>query len=201
MSKSRYGIEKRIIRPASLAAADLVTQTEAVGMLGVRQQVLLNRINDGKFTVVWHLRRKRARAGSARLLLRGEVEAAIGVGRAGGGMRRSAPEIVTGLPDVADTEYGIEARVITLAPEVEPDQVMGQARAAELLGVKLGTLARQVNKGRFTVVWDLERDGTGHGSARMLLRAEVEQALAGGRRMSRASYRLAPGVSSLSGFS
>ena len=184
-----YGIEKRIIRPADLRPEHLVTQTEAFRLLGVSQQALLIRVNDGLFTVVWRCRGVGG-GGSARLLLRSEVEAyAVSARRQGGITRRVAPELCEGAPELDGAEFGIEERVVMSAPWVSDEDVISQSAAREVLGVHKSVLVRQMNRGRFTVVWDLERDGYGYGSARLLLRSEVLEAAAGGRRMRRGPYR------------
>lgn len=192
--EARCGVERRIIRPApDLTAGDLVSLSEAWQMLGVRSATLLNQVNDGRFTVVWHLGRERAEAGSARMLLRAEVEEYAASRRTPGGQSfRVAPEVDGVSPSLEGVEYGIEERVVVAAPHVTGNQVMWQKEAAEMLGVTGSTVLRQMNRGRFTIVWDLTREGVGARSARMLLRAEVEEAAAGGRQMSRASYRMPP---------
>ena len=185
-----YGIEKRIIRPASLRLEQLITQSEAFRLLGVSQQALLIRVNDGLFTVVWRCRGVGG-MGSARLLLRSEVERyAAGDRRRGGITRRVAPELCEGAPELDGAEFGIEERVVMSAPWIGAEDVIGQKAAREVLGVHKSVLVRQMNRGRFTVVWDLGRDGFGYGSARLLLRCEVVEAAAGGRRMRRGPYRV-----------
>ena len=75
--------------------------------------------------------------------------------------------------------YAIEQSIlepVTLGPE----DLVTQAEAKNILGVKQQTILNGVNSGRFSVVWDLQKR-TGRTSARLLLRAEVE---AGGQSLS-----------------
>ena len=179
----RYGIEERVVVPApDLSSDDVMSQSEAAKWLVVKQQSVGNMLNAGRFTVVWDLVAQR------RLMLRSEVERAAWLGRERGGTAyRVAPEVCEDSePDLSGCEYGIERRVVRPDLALTSDDVMTQSQACEVLGCARSTLANALNRGKFSVVWDLEAAGKGRGSARVLLRSEVAQ---GGREMSRANLR------------
>lgn len=90
-------------------------------------------------------------------------------------------------------EYGIEERIVRPAPKLSSVDVISASEAARLLDTKLPSLLQAIDRGRYTVVWRLGRTVDGC-SARVLLRAEVEEAAAGGRRMSTATRRQSPGA-------
>lgn len=116
------------------------------------------------------------------------------VHRPGGARRYGAPEIYDGPgPEIDGAKYGIERRVVVLAPDLEAGDVMAQSEASRLVGMTLGALGRQMGRGNLTVVWDLvQAAGGGKGSRRLLLRSEVLELAAGDRVMSHASYRKGP---------
>jgi predicted transcriptional regulator len=91
------------------------------------------------------------------------------------------------------SRYGIEVVEVKEAPEITDDDVISQSEAAALLGVSAPSVVQAINRGKYTVVWDLEKDG-GMRSARLLLRSEVEAAAAG-HSLSRAPRRQAPVIS------
>jgi hypothetical protein len=91
------------------------------------------------------------------------------------------------------SRYGIEVVEVKEAPEITDDDVISQSEAAALLGVSAPSVVQAINRGKYTVVWDLEKDG-GMRSARLLLRREVEAAAAG-HSLSRAPRRQAPATS------
>ena len=93
-------------------------------------------------------------------------------------------------------EYGIEERIVRPAPELTAADVISTSAAAVLLKTKLPTLLQAIDRGRYTTVWQLGPVVTGR-SARVLLRAEVEEAAAGGRRMSTAMRRQSPAAGNL----
>ncbi len=70
--------------------------------------------------------------------------------------------------------FGVEKRIIQPAPEITESDVITQTEACRILGVKSSTIIQGMDRGRYTVVWDLAHDGTGRKSARILLRAEIE---------------------------
>ena len=89
--------------------------------------------------------------------------------------------------------FGVEKRIIQPAPEITESDVITQTEACRILGVKSPAIIQSLNRGRFTVVWDLGKEG-GSRSARLLLRSEVEEAAAGKRRLSSAPKRQTPAV-------
>jgi hypothetical protein len=192
-------VEARVIVPApELSEADLISQFEAAELLGVRYQSVADRLNSGSLSVVWRVSGVAGR-GSARLLLRSEVEAlSVGAVR-GGAVRRSAPEVDGGsAPDLGGCEFGLERRVVRPVPEIDERDVISQVAAREVLAISRSALTRALDRGRFTVVWDLARNGSGSGSARLLLRSEILEAASGRRTMSRDNYRVLPGSSAVS---
>ncbi len=70
--------------------------------------------------------------------------------------------------------FGTEKRFVIPDPEITEGDLISQAEARTLLGIADSTLIQGMDRGRYTVVWDLEHDGTGRKSARMLLRSEIE---------------------------
>lgn len=89
------------------------------------------------------------------------------------------------------SRYGIEVVEIKEDPGITAEDVVSQSEAADILGIKPPAIAQAMSRGSFTVVWDLDKEA-GQRSARLLLRAEVEQAAAGRRARSRAPRRRAP---------
>lgn len=190
-----FGREVKVVLPApEVAAADVMTQTEAVEVLGVAQQTVLNRVNAGRFTVIWRL--AGTEYGSARLLLRSEVdEFAAGSRSPGGRLALQAPPFLRGSRPVMDgCKFGREVRMLEQL-DVDVDAVMSQRDACEVLAMEWSLLTRQLNNGRFTTVWDLRDDvaGGSRGSRRKLLVSEVRDAAAGGRRRKTVNYRQLPG--------
>lgn len=73
--------------------------------------------------------------------------------------------------------FGNEIKVIYPAPDLDAGDLLQQRDAVQLLGVAQSTVLNKVNAGVFTVIWRLA--GVKYGSARLLLRSEVEQCAAG----------------------
>lgn len=176
----QYGFEDVLIVPADVDPEDLVTQATAARMLDVSGQAILNRLNSGSLTTIWRLRAST----SNRVCLRTEVEALAGNGRRYGGSRQLDPPPLSDeeQPDLTGIVFGREKVVCRPARRVRDADVISLSDAAERVGVALSTLLNQVDRGRYTVVWQLG-DGVGKSSARLLLRREIEQARRGGRNL------------------
>lgn len=189
----RFGKEIKVIVPApDLDAGDLLQQRDAVQLLGVAQSTLLNKVNAGIFTVIWRL--AGVEYGSARLLLRSEVERYATGGRLPGrGLKLEALPWFDGWPDLTGCEFGREVRMLEPL-DVEDWATVTQVDALQMLGMSASVLSRQMSNGRFTVIWDtaLGISGGSLGSRRVLLRSEVREAAAGGRKSERVNYRSPP---------
>lgn len=174
---SKFGVEEVRLRALDVGDDDVISQAEAARLLAVSHQSVLERVNSRRFAVVWRLRDGR------RMLLRREVEEfAAGDRRSGGATERYA--VVVGGEDSDDlegVEYAVEDVVICAAAEIAGEDVVSQLEASRMLGIRRNAMGRRLDRGVYTIVWDLERDGSGYGSARMLLRAEVVEGGEGGR--------------------
>lgn len=190
----RFGKEIKVVVPApDLDASDLLRQGDAVRLLGVAQSTVLNKVNAGIFTVIWRL--AGVEYGSARLLLRSEVEEYVAGDRSHGGLRLTVPVWFDGhWPDLRGCEFGREVRMLEPL-DVELWATVTQVDALEILSMsRAGDLSRQMNNGRFTIVWDtaLGISGGSLGSRCVLLRSEIREAVAGGRQRRSVNYRTPP---------
>jgi len=93
---------------------------------------------------------------------------------------------------VENARFGIEKKIIVPDLEITEVDVISQAEARKILGIADSTLIQGMDRGRYTVIWNLEHDGTGRKSARMLLRSEVEALARGEKRRKPVTYRKPP---------